>query len=762
NLDLVVTNLDTGAVYLGNDIAPGGTFNLPWNTNFPPNLDTINNVEKVIVPPLLGGNYSVTVVGRDVNVNAVTAQTNNAAGMYAPDVVQDYALVIACGAGEIADAIAVTDQGANPAPVSDQQITVASVDASGVATNGTGGIFLNQFAGANTPLQGTNNIELNGTNEIMTIGMTNQWHFYVVANATTFTNAAFVTFEPDTLSIPRMGVFADSDANATRAEADIDLYVSTNAALTNLDPVVLSNADKSIGRGGTEFVAYTNSTPGEVYYIGIKSEDHKAAEFGFLPIFSEKPFSQIGPNGEETVNGLLVPAAIPDGSPKHPGTAYVFGLAIQPIEVQNVSINDQVVHQNFGDLIGTLNHGDVNTVLNNHDSLGNPPGPYNFIYDDSGQGLAGSQPSDGPGSLNNYQSQQGTGPWILTEVDDALTQTGTVTGLTLTITPHQDLNKGINVTVQPGVWYYNYIDVPVGATNLTFEVTNLTSTEPVQFYVRYGAKPDQTNFDKMITVNGGSPFWNGSLSVGPSDLPPIQPGRYYIGVYDPNAIGSPSQNLYIIATLGLAAATPTLNFDPSGTSTILDDAISDSTIFVPDNNIIASLNVGLRVDHPRISDLVFHLISPDGTRHLLMENRGGTTTNGCGLTLISTNNFPTNSFAGGPVAVTNVFDFGQDFGNVAIDYNFQSLPDEMAVYYEGGLIFDSGFVSSNGTFNINYGPGNSTDLTIVMNPFGSSSTNTLWSYSIRNVQTNFLYLTLTEDTNLTTIPIKFAPIPFVP
>ncbi len=31
---------------------------------------------------------------------------------------------------------------------------------------------------------------------------------------------------PNTLSIPRMGVYADTVANATRPEADIDLYVS--------------------------------------------------------------------------------------------------------------------------------------------------------------------------------------------------------------------------------------------------------------------------------------------------------------------------------------------------------------------------------------------------------------------------------------------------------------------------------------------------------------------------------------------------------
>ena len=52
---------------------------------------------------------------------------------------------------------------------------------------------------------------------------------------------------------------------------------------------------------------------------------------------------------------------------------------------------------------------------------------------------------------------------------------------------------------------------------------------------------------------------------------------------------------------------------------------------------IASLNVGIEVQHPRISDLVFYLISPDGTRDLLMENRGGQSTNGAGISIVVTN-----------------------------------------------------------------------------------------------------------------------------
>src|SRR5439155_491153 len=60
-------------------------------------LDFVNNVENVFVRPPLGSNYTINVIGRRVNVNAVTPNTN--------DVVQDYALVVSSGNGELTNPI---------------------------------------------------------------------------------------------------------------------------------------------------------------------------------------------------------------------------------------------------------------------------------------------------------------------------------------------------------------------------------------------------------------------------------------------------------------------------------------------------------------------------------------------------------------------------------------------------------------------------------------------------------------------------------
>ncbi len=782
SLELVVTNLDStsadfGKVYFGNDL-DGGTNSEAWITNTTPNIDLVNNVQNVFLPALLGKSYSVTVIGRSVNVNAVTAQTNNAAGVYAPNVVQDYALVISSGGdGQVTNGITVLPQ-PSPNPFVGPQVTFVGT---------TNALLINQLAGGNTPLMGTNTVGAGAgyiTNAAITVGMTNQWHFYVVGNPLGFTNAAFITFLSQTLATPRMGVFADTTQNPTQPDADIDLYVAGPAdplasSLTNLNPIVLSNCVHGInGDGaslanstGTEFVAYTNSQPDDVYYIAVKSETQVAAEYDFLPVFSLFPFSTTDANGNETVNGLLVPVNIPDGSNAHPGTAYIFALAVQPVQIQNVIVTNTFLSQNFGDLVGVLQHSGASVVLNNHNSPPPtiPPDIFDFIYDDSPQPSIGSQPPDGPGSLKSFQGQQGIGPWILTEVDNSLTQTSSVTGLTLFVEPHISLTGGgQDIALQPMSFFYGFVDVPAGATNLTIAATNITVipdlTAPGQLFEKLNEQPappptPPTNFDKMVILDNPGPFGpNGVITVGPSDLPPIEQGRYFVTLYNPSAF---PQNYHVTASIALGQVT-SVDFGGGGTTNLLDDAVTYSSVFVTNTLPIATIGVGLRVDHPRISDLVFHLISPDGTRYLLMENRGADSTNGCGLTVVSTNDFPPVSSSGGPEPQTNIVNVNQTFGTVAIDYNFFPQPDEMSVFYQGAKIFDSGLISNSGTFNISYGPGTSTDLTIIMNEFTNSAPTTTWNYTIHSIQTNYYYLTLTDDTNLATTPIKFAPPPFVP
>lgn len=773
NLDLVVTNLDTGEVYIGNAIAQDSVFNAPLNTNAPPLFDSVNNIENVFLAPPIGANYSVTVIGRGVNVNAVTAQTNNPAGVYAPNVVQDYSLVISCGDSFDGGAISVTANPVNSNPTASQLITFV------IATNTP---LLNQLVGANTPLMGTNQIGVGtntqwGTNGNITLGMTNQWHFYVVTNVLGYPYAGFITFIPSTLSLPRTGVYADSLPNSTQSEADIDLYVAdphqivNSYNLTNLDPTVIVACNKSLTRGGVEFVTYSNSAPGDVYYIGVKSEAQEGSEYGFIPIFSPTPFSSEDAQGNLTVFGVPLPVTIPDGSTRHPGKGYVFGIAVTPITVERVVVTNTIVHENFSDLIGTLSHNGKAVVLNDHAYKPNPPGPYTSIYDDSGRGdIPGSQPSDGPGTLQTFRAQEGVGPWILTEVDDSLTQTGAVTGLTIFIEKHQDLNNGVYFSVLPGAWFYTYLDVPPGYTNLTIYGTNLPPTvqPPLQMYLDYNVQPNFSNYlDRADLTNcifgtyptGPNP--GNSISYGP----PLRSGTYYVGVFNPSAVRA---NGYLLARLSGQAVPPPVTPASTNGPSLLDDALTSTTVFVSSTQLISTVSVGVVVDHPRISDLTFTLLSPTGERVLLMENRGGSTTN-AGDTFLTTNNFAPVTATGGGLPETNYLHVGQTSGSLLISWDFFQVPDEMTVYYgtnapfdPATAIFDTGLVSNSGSTNLLYGPGTFTDVTIIMNQLTNSAGagGTRWTYTVGGVQTNYNYLMFTEDTNLTAVPIKFAIPPF--
>jgi subtilisin-like proprotein convertase family protein len=697
NLVLVVTNLDTGTIYYGNDIAAGNTFNTPETTNAPPNIDSINNVQNVYISPLNGTNFSMTVLGYRVNVNAVTAHPNN--------VVQDYALVVSSGDGAVSNAMTVSATSPASAappvtgsnPTGDQQISYIS------ANNAA---QLNQFVGANTPLLGTNTVVFSTTapegfgpnNWQVTVGMTNQWHFYVVTNSLELSNAAFVTFIPDTLSIPRMGVFADSQANATTLEADIDLYVTTDPSITNLDPAAISNcvvgtqvgaapgpsfAGASLGRGGTELVVDTNSQSRapNVYYIGVKSERQVAAEYGFISIFSAEPFSQMDTNGNETVIGHPVPVEIPGGSPALPGFTNVFAFAIYPIQARAVIVTNELYAEDLGDLVGSIYHSGLSVILNNHTLPVNGPGFYSAIYDDSGQGgFPGSIHSAGPGSLHDFIGKDGSGVWVLHESDNATGFSNSVENLTAIIQPHVNSALGTEAFAVPaGGWFYDFVDVPPGATSMTVTATNTPplANPPLELFVKLGSAPTTNSFDAMTVINNPGPGgteW-GTVTLGP----PLASGRYFIGIFNPSA--TTANGAFFTTIVRPFAPAQTIYNSPDAPIPILDDAVTTDSINVTDHQFISSMDVAISVQHPRISDLVFHLISPDGTRELLMENRGGTDPNGAGgvASIVTVTNI-NSTFENAPA--TN-YTFGQPVDGWDVIGNQVSVVTDPTNAYQG-------------------------------------------------------------------------------
>ncbi|MGA2862850.1 MAG: S8 family serine peptidase, partial [Verrucomicrobiota bacterium] len=739
DLDLIVTNLDTGEVFFGNDIPPGSVSNRPWDPRTPPNLDLMNNVENVYLAAPLGANYSLTVSGRRVNVNAVSAQTDQVA--------QDYALVISSGDGEITNALTLV---AAPIAAANVPLLTVLTNLWPASPTDAGALLLRQQVGANAPLAGTQTVPLSTGNGVITLGTTNQWHFYLLTNDTAFTNAAFLTFLPPTLSVSGLGATGGiNPVSAIRPEADIDLYVSQESGLTNLDPQVVGRADKSLGRGGAEAIVYTNASPG-VYYIGVKSESQQAAEYGLLAVISQLPFSQWDPNGNLILRGVPAPVPIPDATPQGPGRACVLAIAPGPIPLHRVIVTNTLTHEMMGDLAGALTHLATAVVLNNHSTNLSVAGQ-TCIYDDSGQGdVPGAQPPDGPGTLRDFAGQLGDGQWLLTQVDTVPGQVGANDSLWLFLEAQPDLSNGLAVALLPGACREDRLEVPPAATNLTAAVCLLSGTGPVA--MQLGPVGASDSLSTLVASNSA-----GLLVLDKTFTPPLNPGHYVLRLCNqgPDAVTVSNFAALALDPNGVAAVT----FTSTNQVPIADDAVSYASLYVDRNAPIVSVDPGVRLSHPRVSDLVLHLVSPSGTRVLLDENRGGASTAGLGLNVIVTNSTPVSS-SGGPAASTNVVDTGQTNGTIAIAYDFFLVPDTMHVYYAGHLIFDSGLVSFSGATNLNYGPGPDTTVTIIMNEGGSFDTNTFWQYTVTATGPGLIYATFTEDTNLTATPIKFAPAPF--
>jgi subtilisin-like proprotein convertase family protein len=600
-LDLTVVDASGTNVYIGNDFFSGDIFS-EVNTGDAP--DSINNVQNVyidnaytpIVFPL-----TVTVSGARVNVNAVTTQTNMIA--------QDYALVISSD---------------NPlAPLTVQSNAIFTPAPIPLVTEVVSGMpLLHQRVGANEP--DFYDFALGKTN-----GNLSQWHFFEFSNIAletngAFTNVAFATFLPPDLSVPRT------------TGADIDMYVSTNSALTNLDANAVYYSYKSLSREGTETFV-TNMLGVTNWYIGIKSEDQQAADFGFYAVAQTNQFSTVNPNGSVTATGTAVPVNIPDAAAGAP--AYVFAFLLDPVnpvmQVQDVTVTLSIPHGNPSDLYGTLTHNGVNVVLNHYSG---PPGGITTTYDDLGENPgAGDSHSDGPGSLINYIGQPGQGLWMLTEADDALSQGGQIQTFSITATP-QPLGLGFTVTIPPDSWYKDYIAVPNDATNLTIYVTYASEAGgPVDIFL---TNFDDVNFGDYGVSNIFAPGGSLSLSNKPPPPPPDPPlsgGTWYYGLYNDNNTESVTLNVLIQIKESL---TPNLveTFSNNIVTPLTTDATTQSQICITSGQQVVDLSVGVRIADTNLDDLVLHLTSPQGTSVLLFENRGGTTVSNLGLGLPSTSN----------------------------------------------------------------------------------------------------------------------------
>ena len=259
------------------------------------------------------------------------------------------------------------------------------------------------------------------------------------------------------------------------------------------------------------------------------------------------------------------------------------------------------------------------------------------------------------------------------------------------------------------------------------------------------------SYSQSLTVTASANAW---LPLDKTVNPPVNGGNYVVSLCNlgPDTVTVSNWASVVLDPNGAA----TTLYTSTGAVSIADAALTTSFLDVNDSRKVVSAQVGVRIDHPRVSDLVLHLISPSGTRVLLDENRGGQTTAGMGIDVITTNTTVVLSNTNDPENYTNIFSTGQTSGSITVSYQMFDLPDELRIYHEGSLIYDSGWVTgAGGPTNITYGPGTATNLTMVL-----TNTHDQWNYTVIATNLAFGYLTFTEDTNLTLTPIKFAIPPF--
>ena len=254
-----------------------------------------------------------------------------------------------------------------------------------------------------------------------------------------------------------------------------------------------------------------------------------------------------------------LPAAIPEGNPSVPGFVDVVAIATDPDHGRGGDRDQRHPADQRRRPLGTLAHTTSNAspvVLMNHNSP-NTVGTFGFVYDDGGNVAPATvaRPVLHPGAVRRA-GQPAVVPraeWsracgcchVANSVEPF---TGSVQGLNMLIQPQVSLTTGITNTLAAQKWAYYSVDVPAGATNLTISATNLTTATaplPLDVFVKLGAQPTTNNFDKMMVVptTPPPPPPGSSLSIGPTDVPPLQPGRYWVGVFNPNPIGSAAADL---------------------------------------------------------------------------------------------------------------------------------------------------------------------------------------------------------------------------
>ncbi|HUS36639.1 MAG TPA: S8 family serine peptidase, partial [Verrucomicrobiae bacterium] len=693
--DLDLTVEVAGRVYRGNDFVLGSTTTVgrPPFTGLAiddPNRDSVNNVEKIIIgdplslPKTNGApttDFTVRVSGRRVNVKAVN-DYYNVTGR-SNEIVQDYALVVSADNYNVTDAFPKFDR-----------VATVTVDTNVFTQPIFNGLeATNQRVGANSPI--LTNGAVNLTN-----GVTAQWRFYVFTNNDKALNAgfgmqglkagsnvAFITSGPINVGNPR------------NVEPDIDMYVSKDPTLTNLNPAAIATAWKSTTRLGTEQIVFAwddiirddagaattnraqkydpaNTDLGgiitaeakleDVFYIGVKSEDQQAAEFTFFAISSQNPFEDER-DGVRIIHMLPAPQLLPDGAPNIPRGSRFYGIPLRGGRILDANVYMGVRHEELGDLVGTLGHGSIYATLNNH-SLpreftnfypvvysSNPWAPTQNVGTDVYYNDIGEYPPtqyiptfpapalkpffarpDGPRTLETYTGTRANSVWTLDLADSAPGHIGTNFQAEVHVTPlNRPLLNGETILGNVNGGEQDFYPLEVPQDATRVTITMKLAAPNTNIVLL--VKKDFIPSTNDFDYMAAGTATTVTLAFDRNSQPPLTPGEYIVAVANLAPPSSGVVNYQVTVTI--ESADPGAFTEVIGDSDVLlkDDARTISQQDYSRDDLVTDASVAVLADHKRISDVVLRLTSPQGTSVILSENRGFFDRNGFGSTLVTSN-----------------------------------------------------------------------------------------------------------------------------
>ena len=223
-------------------------------------------------------------------------------------------------------------------------------------------------------------------------------------------------------------------------------------------------------------------------------------------------------------------------------------------------------------------------------------------------------------SPSHTYAAAGTYNVTLTVTDNGGATNSKTQSVTVTAPSGNVLQNGVtvtNLTATAGNSVNYTMDVPAGATNLTFTIAN--GTGDADLYVKFGSAPTDTVYDCR-------PYKSGNAESCTFAAPSA--GTYYVRVKAYSTYSGVSlTGSYTAACTSNCAQTYTNNTAVAIPDNNATGVTSSITVSGRSGNAPSNASISVNITHTYVGDLKLDLIAPDGTVYNLRSNTGGSADN---------------------------------------------------------------------------------------------------------------------------------------